>query len=56
VQCVVVLKPGLKADVADFKRHCRELIPAYKSPRSYDIRHEDLPVSAAGKVNKPWAK
>lgn len=52
VHCVVVVKPGHTTNADDLNRHCRQLIAAYKSPRSYEIRHEDLPVSAVGKINK----
>lgn len=51
VHAVVVLRPGHAATAETLTAHCRELIAAYKCPRSYDFR-EQLPLSGVGKVLK----
>ena len=51
VVAVVVLRPSANATADDLRRHCRELIAAYKTPK--DIRFaESLPLSSAGKLLK----
>ena len=59
VHAVIVRRPGADAaSVEDIQGHCRELIAAYKCPRSIEFR-DALPMSGAGKVLKtvlrePW--
>ena len=51
VVAVVVLRAGTGANADELKRHCRELIAGYKTPK--DIRFVDsLPLSSAGKILK----
>lgn len=45
----IVLKPGAKGDAADFERHCRERLAAYKVPRTFAFV-ADLPKTNSGKV------
>jgi acyl-CoA synthetase (AMP-forming)/AMP-acid ligase II len=44
----------LRSDVSDaaLSGHCRNLLAAYKTPRRW-IRVDELPLNAAGKVDKP---
>ena len=44
----------LKSDVSDedLDTHCRGLLAAYKTPKRW-IRTDELPLNAAGKVDKP---
>ncbi len=51
VHAVIVLKPGMTADLAAIQAHCRERIAGYKIPRSIDFR-DSLPLSSVGKVLK----
>ena len=52
VHAIIVLKAGAQLDFATLDAFCREHIAAYKCPKSFDIREERLPRSAAGKVLK----
>lgn len=52
VHAVVRLKDGTSADEAEIIGHCRNLIAAYKSPRSIDFTCQPLPLSGAGKILK----
>ena len=51
VHAVVVLKAGATATADDIRAHCKELIGAYKCPRSVDFVPA-MPMSGAGKVLK----
>lgn len=51
VHAVVTLVPGAALDLAALRAHCRELLAAYKAPRSLEVV-EDFPTSAAGKILK----
>ncbi|UVE18654.1 long-chain fatty acid--CoA ligase [Pseudomonas sp. LS44] len=51
VHAVVTLKPGAQADDDELRRHCHELIAAYKCPKSIEFR-DSLPLSGAGKILK----
>jgi long-chain acyl-CoA synthetase len=52
VHATVVPQPGSRIDAADLDAHRRARIAAYKVPRSYDVRHDPLPKSGAGKLLK----
>jgi acyl-CoA synthetase (AMP-forming)/AMP-acid ligase II len=52
VHAVVVLRQGQDISAEEIMAHCRQHIANYKCPRSVDIRHEPLPMSAAGKILK----
>ena len=52
VRAVVVLKAGCQLTEAEIIAHCRSEIAHYKCPRSVDIRTEQLPMNAAGKILK----
>lgn len=45
----IVLKQGAKGDAADFERHCRERLAAYKVPRAFAFV-ADFPKTSSGKV------
>ncbi|AKH17851.1 long-chain fatty acid--CoA ligase [Deinococcus soli (ex Cha et al. 2016)] len=49
VHAVVALKPGATATEGDIIAHCREILSAYKVPRSVEFRAE-LPKTAAMKI------
>ena len=48
----VRLRDGHTADEESLTQHCLSLIASFKQPRSYNLRTEPLPLSAAGKVLK----
>ena len=52
VHAVVALKPGASVTEAALIEHCRARIAAYKCPRSIDLRDDELPLTAAGKIAK----
>jgi long-chain acyl-CoA synthetase len=52
VHAVVVLREGQSVDPEEIIGHCRTLIAGYKCPRTVEIRREELPLSAVGKVDK----
>jgi long-chain acyl-CoA synthetase len=52
VHAIVVPQNGAKITLEAVQAHCRALIAAYKCPRSFELRDEPLPVSAAGKIQK----
>lgn len=52
IHAVIVPQVGFELSSDDVVAHCREHLGAYKVPRSFDIRPEPLPVSAAGKILK----
>ena len=59
VHAVVVPRPGANISAEALIAHCRELIGAYKCPKSVEFREEPLPVTPVGKVRKnvlrdPW--
>jgi long-chain acyl-CoA synthetase len=52
IHAFVVLRQGETVTEQELIEHCRKLIAGYKCPRSYDIRHEPLPMSSTGKILK----
>ena len=53
VHAIVAPTPGHVIDPDALIAHCRKRIAGYKCPRSLDVRAEPLPLSGAGKINKP---
>jgi len=51
VHAVVTTKPGMTVTPQALMAHCRQLIAAYKCPRSVEFT-EALPLSGAGKILK----
>lgn len=51
---VVVVRPDDVAGVLsqELDAHCRQLIANYKVPRTWTVRHEPLPLSGVGKIQK----
>jgi long-chain acyl-CoA synthetase len=52
VHAVVVPKQGQTVSEEEIIAHCRQQIAGYKCPRTVEIRHDPLPMSAAGKILK----
>ena len=52
VHAVVVLRDGAAASESDLIDHCRDLIAAYKVPKSMTFATEALPKSGPGKILK----
>jgi long-chain acyl-CoA synthetase len=52
VHAIVVTKPGTRVTPDELIAFCRQRIAHYKSPKSCDVRSEDLPKSGAGKILK----
>lgn len=52
VHAVIVPRPGQTVEPGMIVDHCRELIGAFKIPRSVQIRTEPLPLSGANKILK----
>ena len=52
VHAVVVPRDGMTLTAEAVIAHCRSSIAAYKSPKTVDIRHDDLPLSGTNKVDK----
>lgn len=52
VHAVVVLKRGSNISAEEIIAHCKVEMPAYKCPRTVDIRDQPLPVSGTGKIMK----
>jgi long-chain acyl-CoA synthetase len=53
VHAVVVVAEDHDKNLVDaLDSHVRQQIAAYKAPRSWDVRHEPLPVSGVGKIQK----
>jgi len=52
IHAVIVKRPNSNLTEDELDTHCRARMAGYKRPRSYDIRHEPLPLSGAGKVRK----
>ncbi|VTU33694.1 Long-chain-fatty-acid--CoA ligase [Variovorax sp. SRS16] len=53
VHAVICPSPGIVIEEAALLAHCQARIAKYKCPRSFDIRTESLPLSGAGKIDKP---
>lgn len=51
----VVLRPGARTTEAELKRHCRELLPAFKVPRAFTFA-ESLPRTHVGKLARAELK
>jgi long-chain acyl-CoA synthetase len=51
VHAVVVLRQGAATDETGLKVHCRALVAAYKTPKSFEFV-DALPLTAAGKIAK----
>lgn len=52
VHAVVVLRPGVTTTAEELQDHARQSIARYKVPKTFELRSEPLPLSAAGKVVK----
>jgi len=52
VHAILRFRPGSLATEEELGAHCATLIASYKRPRSFEFRHEPLPLSAAGKILK----
>jgi long-chain acyl-CoA synthetase len=52
VHAIVVTKPGVVAEPEEIIAFCRERIAHYKTPKSCEVRAEELPKSGAGKILK----
>ena len=52
VHAIVVTKPGAVVEPKEIIAFCREWIAHYKTPKSCDVRTEELPKSGAGKILK----
>ena len=52
VHAIVVAKPGAVVEPEEIITFCRERIAHYKTPKSCDVRAEELPKSGAGKILK----
>jgi long-chain acyl-CoA synthetase len=52
VHAIVVPREGESIAVEALLKHCHNSIASFKCPRSIDIRHEQLPMSGAGKILK----
>lgn len=52
VHAVLQVRDGSLVTGADLAAHCEPLIANYKRPKSYDLRHESLPLSGVGKILK----
>jgi acyl-CoA synthetase (AMP-forming)/AMP-acid ligase II len=52
VHAIVVPRDDASPDADAIIAHCRERIAGFKCPRSVEIRHEPLPKSGAGKIQK----
>jgi long-chain acyl-CoA synthetase len=52
VHAIAVPKAGCEISEAKIIDHCRSQIARYKCPRSVEIRQEQLPMNAAGKILK----
>ncbi len=52
VHAIVVPHEGIELTAAELIAHCRNLIAAYKCPRSIEIRHTALPLSGTNKILK----
>jgi long-chain acyl-CoA synthetase len=52
IKAVVVLKDNASASEDELREYCRERIAAYKYPRYIEVRREQLPKNATGKILK----
>lgn len=52
VHAVVVLRPGAEIKPDGIIEYCKKNMPAFKCPRSVEIREEALPISGTGKIMK----
>lgn len=52
VHAIVVPHPGEALAPEEIIAHCRRLIAHYKCPRSVEVRHDPLPLSATNKILK----
>jgi acyl-CoA synthetase (AMP-forming)/AMP-acid ligase II len=52
VHAVVVLRDGASLTSDELIQHCHQLIAGYKCPRSFEISHRPLPMTATGKILK----
>ena len=52
IKAVVVLKDNFSASEDELREYCRERIAAYKYPRYIEVRREQLPKNATGKILK----
>ena len=52
IHAFIELREGAFASEAEIAGHCRELIAAYKCPKSMTIGTEPLPLSSVGKIKK----
>jgi len=52
VHAIVVPKPNASVSAAEIVAFCRERIAHYKTPKSCEIRAQELPKSGAGKIMK----
>lgn len=52
VHAIVVLRPGRSVPESALRAHCRDLLAAYKCPKTYEFQLDPLPRSAHGKVLK----
>ncbi len=51
IKACVVLKPGASCTSKELIRHCRKLLPAYKTPQHVEF-YNDLPKTTTGKISK----
>lgn len=56
VKAVLYLKENTTCDAEEIKAYCKERMAAYKYPRIVEIRTEELPKSATGKILKRQLK
>ena len=52
VHAVIISKDAVAPTLQDLQDHCRLFLAAYKIPRSYTVDLEELPLSAANKIDK----
>lgn len=56
VKAVVYLKAGHTTSASDLQQYCKERMAAFKYPRAIEIRAEELPKGATGKILKRLLK
>jgi long-chain acyl-CoA synthetase len=52
VHAIISVKDNINLTTDDLVKHCREYLPSFKIPKTFDIRTETLPMSGAGKILK----
>lgn len=52
VHGVVVVRDGHSVEAGELEAWCRTKLAGFKAPRSFEVRREPLPISAAGKILK----